>query len=124
MLQVKLEDPTPQNSLVVDLTQGKSAIVDIDVTPLVWEYRWRAIKWNFRWYAYSTKRRDGTPALIAMHRLIAKTPPGQICHHLNRNSLDNRLSNLMNLTNRLHGQLHKIRKWGRKKPVNSSEKRQ
>jgi len=112
MLQVKLEPPTSENSRLVKLTHGKSAIVDIDVTPDVWKYKWRAIKWNFRWYAYSTKFLDGTPARIAMHRLIAKTPLGEICHHANGNSLDNRFANLMNMTNSLHSDIHGIRKWG------------
>lgn len=114
MLQVKLETPTPENSRMVKLTQGKFAIVDIDVNPVIWEFKWRAIKWNFRYYAYSTKRLDGTRARVAMHRLLAKTPPGEIAHHLNKNSLDNRLGNLMNMTDRHHKELHKIRKFGRK----------
>lgn len=112
MFRIKLETPTPENSRLVELTQGKYAIVDIDVDPLVWEYKWRAIKWNFRWYAYSTKRLDGTTTRIAMHRLIACTPLGEICHHANGNSLDNRSANLLNLSNRLHAQIHKIRRWG------------
>jgi len=114
MLQVKLEKPGPHNSHLVALSQGKSAIVDLDVTSAVWQYRWRAIRWHYRWYAYATKRLDGTCCRVAMHRLIAQTPPGQVCHHYNRNSLDNRLANLLNLTNRHHKELHKIRKFGRK----------
>ena len=112
MLQVKLETPTAENSIRVALTQGKFAIVDINVDPVIWEYKWRAIKWNFRWYAYSTKMLDGTIARVAMHRLIAHTPPGQVCHHLNKNSLDNRKANLLNMTNREHAELHGIRRWG------------
>ena len=112
MFQVKLETPTPENSIMVKLTQGKFAIVDLDVDPVIWKYKWRAIKWNFRYYAYSTKRLDGTPARIAMHRLIAGTSPGEICHHLNGHSLDNRLGNLINMTNRHHAELHGIRRWG------------
>ncbi|GAI28677.1 unnamed protein product, partial [marine sediment metagenome] len=54
MFRIRLETPTPENSRLVKLTQGKFAIVDIDVNPSVWEYKWRAIKWNYRWYAYAT----------------------------------------------------------------------
>lgn len=112
MFRIKLESPTSQNSRRIELTQGKFAIVDVNVDPVIWEYQWRAIKWNFRWYAYSTKRLDGTPARVAMHRLIAGTPFGMICHHANGNSLDNRLGNLLNMSNRFHAQLHGIRRWG------------
>lgn len=111
MFRVKLETPTPENCRLVELTHGKSAIVDFDVNPLVWQYRWRAIKWHYRFYAYSTSRYDGTPARIAMHRLIAKTKAGEVCHHGNGRTLDNRCGNLYNLSNRLHGQVHGIRRW-------------
>lgn len=109
---MKLETPTPENSRLVELTQGKSAIVDVNVDPVVWEYKWRAVKWNFRWYAYATSRLDGTRARIAMHRLIAQTPSSEICHHGNGHSLDNRFANLMNMTNSLHSDIHHIRRWG------------
>jgi len=37
-----------------------------------------------------------------MHRFIAQTPRGMICHHRNHNSLDNRLDNLANQDKRSH----------------------
>lgn len=112
MFRMKLETPTPENSRRIELTQGKFAIVDLDCDPEIWKYKWRAIKWNFRWYAYATLRLDGTRARVAMHRLIARTPPGEITHHANGNSLDNRAANLMNMTNSLHSDIHGIRRWG------------
>lgn len=114
MLQVKLEKPTPDNSTLIPLTQGKIAIVDKPVPDGLFAHRWIAVIWHYRWYAYSYRLRDGSPCRVSMHRLIADTPIGEVCHHLNRNSLDNRLANLLNLTNFLHAQLHGIRKWGRK----------
>lgn len=114
MLQVKLEKPTRQNSLVIELTKGKTAIVDRVVNDYLFECVWVAVKWNFRWYAYSWKKKDGSRSRIAMHRLIAQTPPSEICHHLNKNSLDNRKANLLNMTPRAHRQLHGIRAFGRK----------
>lgn len=123
MLQVKLEKPTPTNSFMVPLTHGKFAIVDLRGASKVFHYKWRAIKWHKKWYAYSTKRLDGTPVRIAMHRLIAETPPGEVTHHLNRNSLDNRLANLLNMTNRHHGELHKIRRWGHARNPRSAKTR-
>lgn len=112
MLQVKLEKPGPENSCLIELTQGKFAIVDRPMPPGVMDHKWRAVKWNFRWYAYSTRTLAGKCAGVAMHRLIANTPIGEVCHHANKNSLDNRRPNLMNMSNRFHGELHRIRKWG------------
>ena len=41
-----------------------------------------------------------------MHRLIAKTHYDMICHHRNRNSLDNRRANLVNMPKDDHHRLH------------------
>lgn len=114
MLQVKLEKPTSYNSYAWPLTHGKSTIVDLPLAECLYNYKWVAVLWNFRWYAYSWKKVDGSRSRIAMHRLIAKTPPNEIPHHLNKNSLDNRRANLLNMTHRDHKQLHGIRKFGRK----------
>ena len=114
MLQVKFETPTKYNSIPVELTHGKVAIVSQDLPDGFFDYDWHAIKWNFRWYAYAWKFKDGRTARVAMHRLIAKTPPGETCHHYNKNTLDNRDGNLLNMTPGAHGQLHGIRRFGRK----------
>lgn len=115
MLQVKLETPTNQNSLHIELTKGMFAIVDRYVIDELFDYVWVAVKWNFRWYAYSWKKVDGSRSRISMHRLIAQTALGEIPHHLNKNTLDNRRANLLNMTPRAHRQLHGIRRYGRKK---------
>lgn len=114
MLQVKLETPTKYNSIPIELTHGKYAIVDQDLPADFFDYVWVAVLWNFRWYAYSWKKKDGTRTRIAMHRLIANTPKGEIGHHQNTNSLDNRRANILNMTHRDHKQLHGIRRFGRK----------
>lgn len=41
-----------------------------------------------------------------MHRQIAHTPRGQVCHHLNGISLDNREANLLNCTPAQHNFYH------------------
>lgn len=115
MLQVKLEEPTPANSVLIPLVGGKVAIVDNPVPDFVWSYRWRAVFWHYRCYAYASTLNDGSPCSMAMHRLIAKTPAGEVCHHYNGNSLDNRIGNLLNQTNHDHAQLHGIRMWGHEK---------
>jgi hypothetical protein len=74
----------------IELTQGKLAIVDENVYPVIALSKWHAIRRNKRWYA--ERREDGES--IAMHRFIAGAGPGQIVHHLNGNGLDNRRENL------------------------------
>lgn len=124
MLQVKLEKPTAKNSRELLLTNGMVVIVDYPVPDNLLLYVWRAVCWNFRWYAYSTRRIDGTRCRIAMHRLIAETPPGEVCHHYNKNSLDNRRGNLLNQTPLHHRQLHRIRIWRHRGLQKMSGKRQ
>ncbi len=69
----------------ITLTQGKKAIVDDE------DYEWLSKhKWNFHRYP---KRRDGKEGLL-MHRAIMKPPDGYEVDHINRNTLDNRRSNL------------------------------
>jgi len=111
MLQVKLEPPTKYNSIPIDLGDGKIAIIDQSPPDDIFDYKWRPVLWNFRWYAIATSRLDGTRCRVSMHRLIAQTPPGEVCHHFNKNSLDNRRGNLLNQMPLHHGQLHKIRKF-------------
>jgi len=41
-----------------------------------------------------------------MHRLVAHTPKGMVTHHRNRNTLDNRRANLINLSPKQHHALH------------------
>jgi hypothetical protein len=124
MLQVKLENPTPDDSAQISLSPELSCLVDKATLPILSAYQWHPCRWNYRWYAVSYASETGMTRCIAMHRLIAKTPPGEVCHHLNGKSLDNRLANLLNMTNRHHAALHGIRHWGRKKKVKPSEKRQ
>lgn len=124
MLQVKLTEPTPENSCLIELTQGKFAIVDRPEPFQLRYFNWCAIKWNFRWYAIAWTSARGKRSCIAMHRLIADTPRGWVCHHYNRNSLDNRFANLLNQTPRHHRELHGIRHFGSKARKKTSAKRQ
>ena len=115
MFQVKLEKPTGLTCNWILLTRGKFAIIDRGQLQLVSGFRWVAVRWHFRWYAYSYFDVHGNRSRVAMHRLIAETPAGELVHHLNKNSLDNRRSNLLNMTHRAHKTLHGIRRFGREK---------
>ena len=83
---------------LIQLTQGHYAIVNAE------DYAWLSLwKWHVRWNETSRKfyaQRPrlagdiGTPRYIKMHNVIGKNDPPLITDHANRNSLDNRRSNL------------------------------
>lgn len=83
-------------AMLVPLTQGKFAAVDLADWPTVSQYNWCAVKRpNGRWYAYraraGSERTEGQPLLIAMHTQI--TGWAEV-DHVSRDGLDNRRDNL------------------------------
>lgn len=96
----------PAHPVQLPLNNGHVAIIDQVDLHKVMHYQWRAVRYQRCYYARSTIRQDGKPTQISMHRLCAKTPAQKICHHRNRNTLDNRRSNLLNLSKQDHHFLH------------------
>ncbi len=97
---------TPNPTAIIQLYDGQACI--IDAVNLEWLacFKWRAVK-NFKsYYAKASVFANGKHRDTSMHRLIAKTPTGMICHHRNRNSLDNRVVNLINMSKMDHQMLH------------------
>ncbi len=93
----------------IALTAGKFAIVDPEDFPDLSKYYWIATR--SRKHAYAARRvmHNGKASYIHMHRQIMQTPEDQVCHHINKNPLDNRKANLLNLTPDQHKELHH---WG------------
>lgn len=83
------------------------AIVDAELYDDLMHYRWRAVRYQRLYYARALTDPDRKKVGISMHRLIARTPGNMVCHHRNRNSLDNRRDNLVNLSRKDHELLHK-----------------
>jgi hypothetical protein len=82
----------------IQLDKGFVTIVDDD------DFEWLS---RFRWRAHKPSGKKPGPfyALtgykgIAMHRMITNCPKGLMVDHINRNSLDNRKSNLRICTHR------------------------
>lgn len=92
---------------IINLTHDKFAIVDSWRFNALNKFSWRAVKAHTLWYAKTTIRKDGKDIDISMHRFIAQTPRGMVCHHRNHNSLDNREANLDNQDKRSHTLHHK-----------------
>jgi len=78
----------------IQLTQGKYALVDDEDYEFINSFKW----YYGQGYACRNERLpDGNRKTIKMHRVIAKTPEDKQTDHINRNTLDNRKSNLRNV---------------------------
>ena len=82
---------------VIHLTKGASTIVDDADYELLSRWRW---KLHPQGYAARTtwNAADKKWATVLMHRLVASTPGHLQADHINRDRLDNRRSNLRNVT--------------------------
>lgn len=103
----KLTQTSETKVRTIELTNDKVCIVDADLYEGLMHYKWRAVKSHRCWYAKTTVGHGDNQCDLSMHRLIAQTPRSQQCHHRNRNSLDNRRANLLNMTRRNHESLHR-----------------
>lgn len=80
-------------SKLIELTQGKFAIVDDEDYDFLMQWKWHVSEG----YAKRTgKKKDGKLRFknIFMHRVINKTPDNKLTDHINFNRLDNRRKNL------------------------------
>ncbi len=75
---------------LIPLTQGKSAIVDDEMYPLLALHKWQAKPDLDRWYATTQIRGKE----IKMHQLLCPCVQGYMPDHKNRDGLDNRMENL------------------------------
>lgn len=90
----------------IKLTNGKVAICDDDTYPGLMKFSWRAVKGKCCYYAKSTIKDKYRNYDLSMHRMVARTPFGQVTHHINGNSLDNRRCNLENQDKLAHTLYH------------------
>jgi len=87
----------------VPLTQGRVALIDDEDAERVLAYKWHA--WwcakGGRWYAMRTVQVGKLRRCVRLHRFIVNAPDGVQVDHIDRDSLNNRRSNLRFAT---HGQ--------------------
>lgn len=98
---------TDSNIRTIPLSNGMATIVDADTCTFLQQYSWKAVQYFKSWYAHLAHGPNGAVSKVAMHRLVMNTPTGLVCHHRNRNTLDNRRANLMNITREEHQCIHK-----------------
>jgi hypothetical protein len=90
-----------KGSRVIPLTQGQVTIVDEEDYDWLNQWKWFAVYSPRGRYFYTrrnNKNEQGKPEWEHMHRLITGAKPGQITDLINRNTLDNRRSNLRLVT--------------------------
>ncbi len=108
MIVQKTPPAQPENYRKIMLSKRGFALVDPEDFEKVNALRWRARFSNACIYAESRPNAKTQYRTIKMHRFIMQTPEHQECHHKNRNTLDNRKCNLMNLSKSDHLELHKF----------------
>lgn len=91
---------------IIPLGGLKFTIVDVEDFEILNEHLWFAKKSSSRYYAVRKIIVDGKIKLQRMHRVIAQTLRGFVCHHRNGNPLDNRRKNLENMRRGLHDMAH------------------
>lgn len=78
----------------IQLTQGREALIDADMYPILSRFKWCVISGRGKPYPARGMRVAGKQKTILMHRQIIEAKPGQIVDHINGNSFDNRRENL------------------------------
>lgn len=91
---------------VIVLDDEHQALCDLEDMPGLLKFKWYAIQGKKCWYARTFIGKKPHILRLAMHRFVMRTPHGKQCHHRNRNSLDNRRANLLNMSRAEHNFLH------------------
>lgn len=99
----------PRSGKLIPLGNGQFTIVDEADYNRLSRYKWYAKKSFHRWYACRKVIINGKVIFLRMHRIIAETPVGMVCHHINGNTFDNRRANLLNMTWFDHTKMHSYR---------------
>lgn len=98
-----LPHPTDSSAMLVPLTLGQFAVIDVADAELIGRHNWQARRAKSRYYA---QRRDGT----GMHNEIMPLPDGLIPDHIDGDGLNNRRGNLRPATYAGNAQNARLRK--------------
>ena len=104
--KMNLEEHPLGDYRTLSLPQGLHAVVDADDYDRLHHFYWRTKRKGSIFYAYRRLTHDGVEKILFLHREIMNTPPNMECHHINRNTLDNRRINLANVFPDVHRVIH------------------
>lgn len=99
----------------IELTRGRSAIVDDGDLETLQRFTWQAAFDGRYWYAVSSYLRDGRFGKYRMHRLIVGAGKDQFVDHINGDGLDNRRVNLR-VCSRAENSRNRKPSWFRRAP--------
>jgi hypothetical protein len=85
---------------------GRYAIVDAALYNYLRRWKWFAKQSGCTWYAVRRVYSKNSTFLVRMHRQLTHCPANKVVHHINGNSLDNRLENLLCLYKWQHAFYH------------------
>lgn len=97
-----------EDGVIVPLDKGLFAIIDKEDEERICKYKWHAHLSHGRYYAMRTVHSKGSTYQVRMHRQIMHTPNGQINHHKNRYTMDNRRKNIPCMTDMEHKEIHNL----------------
>jgi len=106
MLQLRKPEYQPDDCKKIFLTEDIFALLDNDDYESIRRYTWKLEQSGHCFYAVRRDKTGGKCLTFKMHREIMHTPFGYEVHHINHNTLDNRKSNLENLTADEHRAAH------------------
>lgn len=81
-------------SVFIKISKGKLACIDSQDYEEITKYKWNAVKKGDHYYAVRAHKRNGIQKQVYMHKVICPVEPPLWVDHINRNTLDNRRSNL------------------------------
>ncbi|TES91559.1 MAG: hypothetical protein E3J94_03635 [Desulfobacteraceae bacterium] len=82
---------------------------DPELYYLIDDYHWFAKKSFHCWYAVAWTNVNGKRKLLRMHHLVNSTPKDLVCHHINGDTMDNRIANLQNISEFEHAKYFSYR---------------
>jgi len=101
----------------IQLTQGKTAVIDDEDFQLISKWKWRVVKKKSDQTCYAMRRtkENGKHIAVTMHRAIMNPPKGAPIDHIDGDGLNNRRSNLRVCT-------HAQNCWNRKHNSNAKNR--
>jgi hypothetical protein len=98
----------PDDCILVPLTRGKFAVIDMEDADRILPFKWCL---HAEGYAYRRRRlSDGPgPMAILMHRVVLNAGPGESVDHVDRDRLNNRRANLRKATKGQNAMNHGLR---------------
>ena len=88
----------------IELTKGLFATVDDHNFEWLSQWKWQASgRFPFIYASRKIRLKSGKRKDILMHRVIARTPDGMLCDHINHDTLCNLEENLRNVTSAQNG---------------------